>query len=346
MRSMGTFARSRRPVCGLILAVAVTAAAFNAPGAAAADLASAQEGAKRAAEEVTRLERRVAELEEEGRRLDRRIHRIDRELRSVTARKDAAVDAYGEAEALYVASAIEAYKLNDHTQMALLLNASTLDDMYQVAEATRRIAAEASGNVEGLIAARAQLNKAESELEEKRDELLAGKERVEEIADEVRTALRGRRQVLAGFRKDIKRLEREARRAAAAAAVRSNIPVGDALLAILQGSGPAQGIPPGFVGTGVKLEGIASWYGPGFEGNTTAAGDIFDPNLYTVASKELPLRSWLYVEHEGRGVVVYVNDRGPYVGDRILDLSKAAAEAIGISGIGWVKAEVILKVDR
>ena len=98
-----------------------------------------------------------------------------------------------------------------------------------------------------------------------------------------------------------------------------------------------------FVGTGVTFEGIASWYGPGFEGNLTASGDVFDSDLYTVASKTLPLGTWLYVEFNGRGVVVLVNDRGPYVGDRILDLSRAAAEAIGISGLGWVKAEILIK---
>ena len=111
----------------------------------------------------------------------------------------------------------------------------------------------------------------------------------------------------------------------------------------LEGSGPSNGIPEGFATTGVSFEGIASWYGPGFEGNPTASGQIFDPSLYTVASKELPLGTWLYVEHAGRGVVVLVNDRGPYVGDRILELSAPAARAIGISGLGWVRAEIIIR---
>jgi rare lipoprotein A len=94
----------------------------------------------------------------------------------------------------------------------------------------------------------------------------------------------------------------------------------------------------------VAFEGVASWYGPGFEGNHTANGDIFDPSLFTAASKELPLGSWLYVQHQGKGVVVYVNDRGPYVDDRVLDLSQAAAETIGITGLGWIRATIIIKV--
>ncbi|MGH2694860.1 MAG: septal ring lytic transglycosylase RlpA family protein, partial [Actinomycetota bacterium] len=117
----------------------------------------------------------------------------------------------------------------------------------------------------------------------------------------------------------------------------------EAFARLLDGSGPSNGIPAGFAGTGVSFEGIASWYGPGFEGKPTASGDIFDPDLYTAASKELPLGTWLYVEHQGRGVVVLVNDRGPYIDGRILDLSRAAAEVIGITGLGWIRAEILIK---
>src|SRR5206468_1667293 len=102
-------------------------------------------------------------------------------------------------------------------------------------------------------------------------------------------------------------------------------------------------IPDGFASTGVSFEGIASWYGPGFEGRPTASGQIFDSNLYTAASRDLPLGTWLYVSHGAKGVVVLVNDRGPYVDNRVLDLSRAAAAAIGISGLGWVKAEILVK---
>ncbi|MQB00952.1 MAG: septal ring lytic transglycosylase RlpA family protein [Actinobacteria bacterium] len=117
------------------------------------------------------------------------------------------------------------------------------------------------------------------------------------------------------------------------------------LLEKLTGAGPSLRIPDGFIGTGVIFEGLASWYGPGFEGNSTANGDKFDSRLYTAASKELPLGTWLHIRHEGKGVVVLVNDRGPYVEPRILDLSKAAAEALGMigKGVGWVEAQIIVR---
>ena len=85
--------------------------------------------------------------------------------------------------------------------------------------------------------------------------------------------------------------------------------------------------------------GLASWYGPGFEGLPTASGEPYDPYGYTAAHKTLPLGTDLVVEYGGRSVQVTVNDRGPYVGSRDLDLSQGAAEAIGLTeaGVDYVK---------
>jgi rare lipoprotein A len=78
---------------------------------------------------------------------------------------------------------------------------------------------------------------------------------------------------------------------------------------------------------------VSSWYGPGFEGAITASGEPFDPYGYTAASPYLPFGTRLYVCYRGC-VTVRVNDRGPYVYGRELDLSQAAAEAIGLTYVG------------
>ncbi|MBD0356991.1 MAG: septal ring lytic transglycosylase RlpA family lipoprotein [Rubrobacter sp.] len=78
---------------------------------------------------------------------------------------------------------------------------------------------------------------------------------------------------------------------------------------------------------------VSSWYGPGFEGAITASGEPFDPYDYTAASPYLPFGTRLYVCYRGC-VTVRVNDRGPYVYGRELDLSQAAAEAIGLTYVG------------
>ena len=81
-------------------------------------------------------------------------------------------------------------------------------------------------------------------------------------------------------------------------------------------------------------EALASWYGPGFAGLPTATGEPYDPFGYTAAHKTMPLGSELLVSYGGSSVEVTVNDRGPYVGDRELDLSQGAAEAIGLAEAG------------
>jgi rare lipoprotein A len=97
------------------------------------------------------------------------------------------------------------------------------------------------------------------------------------------------------------------------------------------------------------LNGWASWYGPGFDGNLTANGERFNQNALTAAHKHLPFGTRLRVTNmdTGRSVVVRVNDRGPYAGDRILDLSAGAAEKIGldVSGVAPIKAEVLEAVS-
>ncbi len=85
-------------------------------------------------------------------------------------------------------------------------------------------------------------------------------------------------------------------------------------------------------------KGVASWYGPGFHGKKTANGERFNTNDLTAAHKTLPFGTQLRVTNErtGKSVVVRINDRGPYAHGRVIDLSKAAAEAVGIEGVGQV----------
>ena len=85
--------------------------------------------------------------------------------------------------------------------------------------------------------------------------------------------------------------------------------------------------------------GIASWYGPGFHGNLTANGEVYDMYRISAAHKTLPFGTIVkVVEIEtGRSVVVRINDRGPFVEGRIIDLSKGAAQKLGIVEKGITK---------
>jgi rare lipoprotein A len=85
--------------------------------------------------------------------------------------------------------------------------------------------------------------------------------------------------------------------------------------------------------------GTASWYGPGFNGKKAASGERFNQNAMTAAHKSLPFGTKLKVTNQktGKVVTVKINDRGPYHGGRIIDLSKAAATQLGIVGAGTGK---------
>jgi len=87
---------------------------------------------------------------------------------------------------------------------------------------------------------------------------------------------------------------------------------------------------------------LASWYGPGFHGQLTASGEVYDAYGYTAAHKTLPLGTEITVTYAGRSVDVVVNDRGPYSGGRDLDLSQGAAEYLGLTsaGVDYVDYEV------
>ncbi len=106
-------------------------------------------------------------------------------------------------------------------------------------------------------------------------------------------------------------------------------------------SGVASAGPPaGFLPT----TGVASWYGEAFHGKKTANGESFDMHAMTAAHKSLPFGTLVTVTNiaDGRSVVVRINDRGPFVAGRIIDLSKAAAVAIGLDRTGTALVEIRL----
>ncbi|MGH7206045.1 MAG: septal ring lytic transglycosylase RlpA family protein [Nitrospiraceae bacterium] len=96
---------------------------------------------------------------------------------------------------------------------------------------------------------------------------------------------------------------------------------------------------------GVKARGIASWYGADFHGLATASGEVYDMEALTGAHRTLPLGTVVKVTNvvNGKQVLVRINDRGPYVKGRIVDLSHAAARALGMvaDGITPVQLEVL-----
>ncbi len=102
-------------------------------------------------------------------------------------------------------------------------------------------------------------------------------------------------------------------------------------------------VPPALAST-AHHSGVASWYGPGFHGRTTANGERYDMHALTAAHKTLTFGTKVKVtnQNNGKSVVVRINDRGPYIRGRVIDLSRSAAAAIDMIGPGT--AEVSIEV--
>jgi rare lipoprotein A len=90
------------------------------------------------------------------------------------------------------------------------------------------------------------------------------------------------------------------------------------------------------------ITGLASWYGEAFHGRTTASGEVYDMHGLTAAHRNLPLGTWAEITNlrNGRFVTVRINDRGPSIKGRTLDVSKAAAQALGFVGAGITTVQI------
>ncbi len=99
---------------------------------------------------------------------------------------------------------------------------------------------------------------------------------------------------------------------------------------------------------GYVEEGVASWYGPGFHGQTTANGEIYDQNDMTAAHRTLPLPSIVRVTNleNGRSIKLRVNDRGPFAQNRIIDLSRRGAQLLGFYNAGTARVRVEIDAEE
>jgi hypothetical protein len=203
---------------------------------------------------------------------------------------------------------------------------------------------------------RAELANLTVRREARQQELAASAGRLEDLAARAADELRVARAEARKAGVTVRKLEREARalreaRAAADASLAGLVNSSrgkdqSALLALL---GPSGGrtceIPPGLRDTGRDLAGNSSWYGWEFAGRPTASGAIFDPRLFTLANKELPLGVFLRIRYKDKCAIALVNDRGPYgVPGRIFDVSEAVAMYLGFKGAGvaFVTTDVLV----
>ena len=326
--------------------VALAAAALSASAitqmASAGDLQTVRERAQSVADEVTLLERNLEDLHARRERLEDGIIESSSQIGALESTIAEVEDEVAAARDLYIARAIEAYKGGTTgMRLEMMLAAESVSELLAVAEMNSVAVSVDQRRLEELEDARAEVEGVQDDLDRHKQEQMEVLAEVEAISAEMGVTLDDRRAVLAELADEVEELEKQVRRKEQLApepVVEPPSTVTPAATATATSD-----VPEGYASTGVTFGGVASWYGPGFAGNLTANGEIYDPMGLTAANKELPFNTLLFVKYNGRGVVVRINDRGPYAGDRIIDLSQGAAKTVGMSGIGWVDATIVVK---
>ena len=216
---------------------------------------------------------------------------------------------------------------------ALTVDKSLIDAVTQQSAQVKALQSRAAAFRERLRAQAAEVFAAQ----DKARELLAVAEQLaaQQAAAEELARLQAQQQALDAVSAAVTAVLTPAQTRRSRAAAQNQAPV----LAAVEAAG--SDYPRGYTPTGVTITGTASWYGPGFVGNPTASGAPYDPERLTCANKELPLGTVVRVSANGRAVSCLVNDRGPYVGDRVLDMSRAGSRALGYDGLADVVIEVL-----
>lgn len=275
-----------------------------------------------------RTQRRLAMLEMQRDRIQQRVHRI-------LSDRDDAEAALDRATAVYEEHLVALYKQGDSSTIAKLAQARDVSQvvdqvhvMYQLAEHDRRVLEEfmaAADRVE-LISQRAEVV---------RDQLVHAEIDVDDARSELVSLTGPPRRIGDGGPDDPTVLDlSQVYSTSWNSSLMGFYGGGIGGMGIGIGSGTVEKKPDGLVLGQSSEDGIASWYGPGFNGKRTANGETYDQFAMTAAHKTLPFGTWVRVTSVATGayVEVRINDRGPYIDGRIIDLSFAAAQKIGMDG--------------
>jgi peptidoglycan hydrolase CwlO-like protein len=292
--------------------------------------------------ELLQLRSRRNTADREGESLRGELANLDANIAEAQAAVEGLENDIKTIQDSYDASMRNLYKMGNMTELEILLGAKELEDAWQDHAVYERLMAQDGSKMEDLKGKLADIESRKRDLRDQREK----RARIAETLDTV--GLDARISQLEG------QLSQVDDKLHAEAIVRGDTGSG--------GKQPRSGnVPPAgdlqdriqdppsiadFEPTGVVMAGYTTWYGEEFEGRPTASGAPFHMYDYTCAHKTLPFGTWLLVSFKGRQVVVQVNDRGPFVPSRVLDLSFGAAHSIGLDGVQWTECEVVVPKGR
>ena len=353
----------RRAFLALLVSVALLGSA--AP-ARADDVSDAQDRVATAEADVARLRDEYVVLAEQARGVDGRADQARLRVLSLQRAMDDAESDLREARHAVSTRARRAYMGDPLGNLTALLHVqeyAQIDAYYPYVvrplEDDRRAAVVLQQKVSGFKRLQGDLDVARDDATKKASDLATVETRLRRNLEQQQAALTAARGALEEAKR--KRLEQELRYPRFSGFVPrgpqrgsgpgpeagipdpTGIPPAPRVLPNGVELGPVAGVPAGMQATGQKFSGVASWYGPGFHGYTTSNGETYDQYGFTAASRDLPFDTVLLVTYRDKSVLLRVNDRGPADPNRVLDLSKGAADALGI-GLGYVDAEVVIPV--
>ena len=306
---------------------------------------------------VRRLTVQIQTLSHRYQRLEARAHRAARELIDAYRHEMAVQSALEQARGVLEERASAAYRAGPGAILSAYLQAitqaGTFADLHSADILIQHALDADVDQALDVLQDRSEARSARRVVELTRERLLRQEVRLATLRVALETKLAQAEAIARAVGLRVEKLEREERRLLQAARRDQNRQQ-QALVADLDASlkellallGPNGGrgcaIPPALRMTGQSFSGLASWYGWDFAGNHTASGAVYDPRLFTAAHKTLPLNSFVRVRRGDRCAVVLVNDRGPYIEGRVIDLSMAAAQYLGV-GVAPVEVDVLAR---
>jgi rare lipoprotein A (peptidoglycan hydrolase) len=298
---------------------------------------------------VLELERTVADLKAEQVAIETRIGITSAAIVEQSAELDRAVAELKAAQDAFNARAVGMYRFSGYDELALLLDASTWQDLVTRAAVLSHVLEVDRRALEEAAVVEAQAAFEASQLDELRAQDIELRQLLDQRVQLGTTALAEQQALIAGLTPEARVIVVTQQTADATTRQQwrdSSIPIGT-LIRTLPGKVLPYTYtylvsafhPRSFRTTGISYSAVCSWYGPGFNGKPTASGQIYNQDDFTCASRTLAFGTWLALTRNGKRIVV--TDRGPYVSGRDLDLSKAAADALGFSGVESVQVEVV-----
>jgi rare lipoprotein A len=319
------------------------------------EVAAIRDQMDEAAARAVDLEAQIEDLDADRRALEERVAITHERIAAQRILVAEAEERLAEAEERFQNHLVETYKRGTFNPLSILLSSETLTDLISRVDVLTRIAEDDSQVVADLNIATADARYQQTQLEDllAQDRLL--KQQQDERRDRLASLLEEQNALIERLTAEersvlaqIRTLTAQARRQWQGASIPPGTDIPRAYASVDTQPGVefliSAYMPREYRSTGERYSAVCSWYGPGFNGRNTASGQVFNQDDLTCASRTLPFGTVLALTRGSRRVIVYVNDRGPYIAGRDLDLSKAAAAALGFSGVATVQVEVVTAV--